>query len=48
MEKQELEEEYFLVNLLGNSHGMLSLQEEKRLSEGEYHPVDTDETSTMF
>lgn len=48
MENQELEEEYFLVNLLGNSHGMLSLQEEKRLLEGEYHPVDTEETGEYY
>lgn len=48
MENQELQEEYFLVSLLGNSNRMLSLQEEKRLSESEYHPVDTEEVGEYY
>lgn len=45
MRKPDLEETYFLIQLKGNEGEMLSLQEGKKLSEDEYHPIDVNQES---
>ncbi|MDE5587510.1 MAG: hypothetical protein K2I72_03965, partial [Bacilli bacterium] len=45
MEKQDLEETYFLIQLKGNLDELLSLQEEKELSEDDYHLIDVNLSS---
>jgi len=43
MAEQNLEETYFLVRLVGANGHLLSLQEQKRLSKNEYHPMKQEE-----
>ncbi len=45
MNKQDLKETYFLIQLKGNFGEMLSLLEEKKLSENDYHPIDVNQAS---